>query len=108
MSGMRQKIQSTQMRLAFDADSRGEAQDAAGEGTEPLVAERDRESLADGPYVIEAVCERENLRKAWRRVRANKGGPGVDGLTIAATADYLRANWPRIRCQLLEGRSRSR
>ena len=30
---------------------------------------------------LEAVCERENLKKALRRVKANKGSPGVDGMT---------------------------
>jgi len=103
MSGMRQKIQATRTRLAFEVESQGEALDAADEGSEPRVAKRDRESLAEGLCVMEAVCERENLRKAWQRVRANKGGPGVDGLNIAATANYLRAHWPRIRDRLLEG-----
>jgi RNA-directed DNA polymerase len=103
MSGTRQKIQLTQLRLAFEAECRGEALDAGNEGTEPLVAKRDAESPADESRLMEEMCERSNVKKAWQRVRANKGGPGVDGLTIDATADYLREHWPTIRDQLLEG-----
>jgi RNA-directed DNA polymerase len=103
MSETRQKIQSTQMRLAFVEESRGEALDDPGEGTESLVAKRDSESPANKCWLMEEVCEGTNVKKAWQRVRANKGGPGVDGLTIDATADYLREHWPTIRQQLLEG-----
>jgi len=39
---------------------------------------------------------RANLVWAWKRVKANRGSAGADGLTIAATAEYLRTEWPRI------------
>ena len=103
MSGTRQKIQSAQMRLAFVEESRGKSLDAPNEGTESLVAKRAPESPANDLWLMEEVCERTNVKKAWQRVRANKGGPGVDGLTIGASADYLREHWPTIRQQLLEG-----
>src|SRR5260370_10871536 len=51
---------------------------------------------------MEEVCERENLERAWKRVRRNKGSPGVDGMTIDNAKDYLREHWPSIRSQLLE------
>ena len=44
-----------------------------------------------------------DLERAWKRVRSNKGSPGVDGMTIDAAKDYLREYWPDIRAQLLEG-----
>jgi len=52
---------------------------------------------------METVCDQENLETAWKRVRRNKGSPGVDGMTIDETKDYLREHWPSIRSQLLKG-----
>jgi group II intron reverse transcriptase/maturase len=47
-----------------------------------------------------------NLAEAWKHVKANRGSAGVDGLTIAATAEALRTDWPRIREELQTGRYR--
>ena len=52
---------------------------------------------------MEEVCNRENLVRAWKRVRRNQGSAGVDGMTIDDARDYLREHWPCIRSQLLEG-----
>jgi hypothetical protein len=52
---------------------------------------------------MEEVCERENLKAALRRVKANKGSPGVDGMTVIGIKDYLKQHWPAIREQLLSG-----
>jgi RNA-directed DNA polymerase len=50
-----------------------------------------------------AALARENLQQAWKRVRANKGAAGIDGLDIDQTAVHLRTAWPVIREQLLSG-----
>ena len=52
---------------------------------------------------MKQVCDRTNLEIAWKRVRENKGSPGVDGMTTEQTSDYLREHWPTIREQLLDG-----
>lgn len=56
-----------------------------------------------GEDLMERVLAPENLHAAYRRVRANKGAPGVDGMTVGELAGYLRAHWPEIRGQLLAG-----
>ena len=56
-----------------------------------------------GPGLLEAALARENLQQAWKRVRANKGAAGIDGLDIDQTAARLRTAWPVIREQLLSG-----
>jgi RNA-directed DNA polymerase len=62
---------------------------------------RDTESTGSG--LLQAVLTRENLRQAWKRVKANKGAAGVDGLDIEQTARHLVTAWPAIRDQLLRG-----
>jgi RNA-directed DNA polymerase len=53
--------------------------------------------------LLEAALTRQNLQKAWKRVKANKGAAGVDGLDIEQTAQVLRTDWPQIRQALLAG-----
>ncbi len=61
-----------------------------------------RPKAGAGP-VLEATLTRENLQAAWKRVKANKGAAGVDGLDIEQTAQELRTRWPGIRQALLAG-----
>jgi RNA-directed DNA polymerase len=49
------------------------------------------------------VCERRNLQAALKRVRKNKGGPGIDGMTVDELAEHLREHWATLREQLLAG-----
>ncbi len=60
--------------------------------------------MSSMPMVLEAVVCRENMQRAWQRVRSNRGAAGVDGRTIDQTAERLRDDWPRIRGELLAGR----
>ena len=79
MDGKRQKIQ---QRLAFMNEPEGEAPRRVQQGTEPSAAKRETESPAQEERLMEEVCERDNLVKAWKQVQGNKGSPGVDGKTI--------------------------
>ena len=53
--------------------------------------------------LMERVLSRPNLQFAMKLVIRNKGGPGIDGMTVEALPAYLRENWLRIREQLLAG-----
>jgi RNA-directed DNA polymerase len=100
MSDQRQKIQRS---LDLHCGPEGEARLSATERTEALRAVSEPESPASSNQLMEEVCERGNLKEALRRVRANKGSPGVDGMTVAALPGYLRQHWPALREQLLSG-----
>jgi RNA-directed DNA polymerase len=100
---MSDKRQKNQLVLAFMAEDTGEAQRAAIEGTESLAAKRGTESPAIGEQLMEEVCGRENCKQALARVKANKGGAGVDGMTVHELPEFLKQHWPTIREQLLSG-----
>src|SRR5712675_1113840 len=101
MSGMPQKIQYS---LALEPVDQGETPVSGyHQGTEPFVAKPTSESPASAEQLMEEVCDRENLVRAWKRVRSNQGSPGVDGMTIDDAKDHLREHWPSIRSQLLKG-----
>jgi RNA-directed DNA polymerase len=97
------KRQKNQLVLAFQEESRSEAPKASGGGTESLAAKRTTESPAIGERLMEEVCEQENCKQALARVKANKGSPGVDGMTVHDLPGYLKQHWPTIREQLLSG-----
>ena len=100
---MSDKRQKNQWVLAFADESRSEAPRVSAEGTESLAAKRGIESPAIGERLMEEVCERENCKQALARVKANKGSPGVDGMTVRDLPGYLKQHWPAIREQLVSG-----
>lgn len=53
--------------------------------------------------LMEAALTRSNLQAALKRVKQNKGSPGIDGMTVEDLPDHLRGHWPRLREQLLAG-----
>src|ERR1700688_1942258 len=97
------KQQNLQMELDFSSAPTGEAREAGRKETEPSAATSGTENPASTNRMMEAVCGRENLKAALRQVRANKGSPGVDGMTVVGIKDYLKQHWPAIREQLLNG-----
>ena len=97
------KWQNIQMELDFHSASMGEARPAGKEETESLSTTNEPENPANTNQLMEEVCERENLIEALRRVKSNRGSPGVDGMTVVVLNDYLKQHWPAIREQLLNG-----
>jgi RNA-directed DNA polymerase len=99
-SDMRQNIQ---RELDFSSTPTGEARKAGGEENESLETMHAPESPARSDRLMEEIVDRENLKEALRRVKANKGSPGVDGMTVNQLDDYLKQQWPTILEQLLSG-----
>jgi RNA-directed DNA polymerase len=95
--------QNIQMQLDFSSALTGEAREAGREETEASGAMNGTENPASTNRLMEEVCERENLKAALQRVKANQGSPGVDGMTVIGIKDYLKQHWPAIREQLLSG-----
>jgi len=97
---MRQK---NQIELNLGTGARGEASSAAAPETEARAAKASLERPAVAGPSMEAVVERENLKKALAQVKRNKGAPGIDGMTVEDLGPYLKEHWLTIRAQLLEG-----
>jgi RNA-directed DNA polymerase len=102
MNDKRQNTQSEQLQLSFASHVAGEAQDAGGR-VESFVSPRVHESPTSSLTVMQEVLQPDNLEVALDRVQANKGSPGIDGMTVKQLPEYLNAHWQQIRKQLLEG-----
>jgi RNA-directed DNA polymerase len=100
---MDDKRQKNQLVLAFMEEYKGEAPNGLQEGAESSAGERGTESPAIAEQLMEEVCGRENCKQALKRVKANKGSAGADGMTVQQLPEYLKQHWPAIREQLLSG-----
>lgn len=92
------------MQMELLLEGRGEAPrvERSGEAG-PVVQGDGRSGVGD---LMEKIVERDNLIRALKRVRSNKGSPGIDGMRVEALPEYLRENWERVRAELLAGRDR--
>jgi hypothetical protein len=97
---MRQK---NQVELNLGTGGKGEAPNAAAQESEARAAGACLERPAVAGPSMEAVIERENLKKALAQVKRNKGAAGTDGLSVDDLPAYLKEHWPTIRVQLLAG-----
>ena len=82
-------------------EASGEAARQAGSG-EARPARHAQTDPGAGDLLGQALA-RENMVAAWKRVKANKGAPGIDGRTVQETGQHLKTEWPAIREQLLNG-----
>ncbi len=97
------KRQNIQKKLDFPSESTGEACQTGREETESRPTMHEPENPANTLGLMEEVCKRENLLEALRRVKANKGSAGIDGMTVGQLSGYLKEHWLTIREQLLNG-----
>jgi len=98
LEGKRPRI-SRQLELPLT--DRGEAPASRWSEEAPTAARGDERPGASD--LMERVVRRPNLQAALKRVRKNKGSPGIDGMTVDELPDHLRAHWPVLREQLLTG-----
>lgn len=96
---MRQKSRQLELPL----EGRGEAPRVARSGEVSSATNGNERSGRDDVKLMERVVERGNVIEALKRVRKNKGSPGIDGMTVEGLRDHLRETWPVLREQLLAG-----
>ena len=88
-------------QLELPLAGRGEAPRGQRSVEAPTVSNGDVRSGSD--HLMEKVVEWSNVLAALKRVRRNKGSPGVDGMTVDELPEHLAKNWEGIRAQLLGG-----
>lgn len=87
--------------LRHDAGSNGETEAAACEEPQALTAIDQARALNQS--LMEEVIDRNNLNRAYRRVKANKGAPGVDGMTVHELRDWIVEHKQELIAALLDG-----
>jgi len=76
----------------------------AGKRAEPVAGTSQGETRAASDVgLLEQVLSRNNLIAALKRVKANGGAPGIDGMTTGELDAYLKTHWPGIKETLLAG-----
>lgn len=100
---MGRKRQPKQLELSFPNLPRGEAHGRSGRDERPMVTSgHERPTIAE--RLMEEICEPANLKRALKRVKGNKGSPGVDGMTVDELPAYVWKHWDSLRKDLLQGR----
>jgi RNA-directed DNA polymerase len=100
--GLRSKVPQMSGQLELPFQGRGETPRIEQSEEAQLATHANERSGTSG--LMELACKRENLQAALKRVRRNKGSPGIDGMTVDALLEYLKVKWPELREQLLSGK----
>ena len=67
-------------------------------------ADRRETEEADGADLLERILDRNNLNRAYKRVKANKGAPGIDGMTVEDALPWLREHREELLDQIRNGK----
>jgi RNA-directed DNA polymerase len=84
------------MQMVLPLEDRGEAPNVLWSGEADPATQGNERSGNGNDCLVERVVERNNLLAALKRVRKNKGSPGIDGMRVDELPDFLRENWERI------------
>ncbi|MFO0887983.1 MAG: group II intron reverse transcriptase/maturase [Isosphaeraceae bacterium] len=110
MGAERQRGRAYQLTFDFEGDAEAPRHDLGGDdGIRPARPEEPQTSTASDPAralterLMEEVCRPGNLNRAYRRVKANKGAPGVDGMTVVQLRTWLAAHKEGLIASLLDG-----
>jgi RNA-directed DNA polymerase len=97
-------------RLLFEQPQESLRHDVSGDGgTRPATSEEPQafaafnQARALPQHLMEEVVNRENLNRAYRRVKANKGAPGVDGMTVRELGGWIKQHKQELIAALLDG-----
>jgi len=93
-----------QLELVLPMPGLGEAPRRDAQEVEAVTATAEPESPASTAHLMGAICDPDNIEAALRAVVRNKGAPGIDGITVKQLPSILKARWPEIEEQLLQGR----
>jgi RNA-directed DNA polymerase len=93
-----------QLELDLRIPVRGEAPGQDAREVEAVTATTDPKRPASTEHLMEAICAHDNIEAALDAVVRNKGAPGIDGITVKQLPGLLKARWPEIEEQLLQGR----
>lgn len=89
-------------QLGLPFDTRGETPRREWSG-EPSTAKDGNACSGSDAALMELVVERSNVERALKRVKKNKGSPGIDGMTVDELPKYLATHWETLRAHLLAG-----
>jgi len=111
MGAKRQQGESDRQMSLFNDDGSSPSRPGAGGegGTGPAAFEESQTPTASDParaltqHLMEEVCQRDNLNRAYRRVKSNKGAAGVDGMTVHELSAWLKEHKENLIASLLDG-----
>jgi RNA-directed DNA polymerase len=98
---MNENSQNTCGKEGFYMSVRSEAPKAGMKATNSTIAKSQTENPTGTEELMEKIFEKENLVKALKKVKANGGSAGVDGMRVEELSEYLRVNWAGIKEQIL-------
>ena len=89
-------------RYRAQSESMGQNPRGYDRGIEPISCECDN-SFPKIDQLLDQVVERENMIKAWKQLKSNRGAAGVDARSISETKSYLQKKWPMYKTAILNG-----